>query len=153
MIYFDSAATTFQKPAAVASAVTEALSGLSSPGRGGYHAAMKAADTAFACREALSNLFHVQSPEQVVFTMNATHGLNIAIKSLVHTGDRVVISGYEHNAVSRPLTRIGADIAIAASPLFQPEIALDQFDRLITPETKAVIVNHVSNALGFVPLI
>ena len=59
MIYFDSAATTFQKPPAVAAAMTDALATMSSPGRGGYPAAMRAADTAFACRSELAELYHV----------------------------------------------------------------------------------------------
>lgn len=82
MIYFDSAATTFQKPPEVSAAVKEAMATMSSPGRGGYRSAMLAADTAFACRSELAELYHLESPEQVVFTMNATHALNIAIKSL-----------------------------------------------------------------------
>ena len=88
MIYFDSAATTFQKPPAVAAAVEDALRTMSSPGRGGYPAAMRAADTAFACRSELAELYHAGSPEQVVFTLNATHALNLAIKSLVPPGER-----------------------------------------------------------------
>ena len=150
MIYLDSAATTFQKPPEVAKAVAEAMRTMSSPGRGGYGAAMAAADTAFDCRSALAELFHLESPEQVVFTLNATHALNIAIKSLVPRGGRVVISGYEHNAVTRPLTALGAKTAVAAGPLFRQDAVLDAFDRLITPGTSAVICNHVSNVFGFV---
>ena len=101
MIYLDSAATTLQKPPAVPRAASYAIGHLASPGRGGHKPAMLAADTAFACREAAADLFHVQDPEHVVLTFNATHGLNIAIKSLVKPGDTVLISGYEHNAVTR----------------------------------------------------
>lgn len=150
MIYFDSAATTFQKPPAVAAAMTDALATMSSPGRGGYPAAMRAADTAFACRSELAELYHVGSPEQVVFTLNATHALNIAIKTLVPPGGKAVISGYEHNAVTRPLAALGARIDVAAGPLFQPAAVTAAFDRLITPDTDAVICNHVSNVFGFV---
>ena len=95
MIYLDCAATTFQKPPAVAAAMERAMATMSSPGRGGYQAAMEAADTAFTCRSELAEMFHVENPERVVFTMNATHALNIAIKSLVPPGGRAVISGYE----------------------------------------------------------
>ena len=150
MIYLDSAATTFQKPTAVAAAMTEALSTMSSPGRGGHSAAMLAAETAFACRSEIAELFHVNNPENVVFTMNATHGLNIAIKSLVPKGGRAVISGYEHNAVTRPLAALGAGVDVAAGELFSQESVAAAFDRLITPETDAVICNHVSNVFGFV---
>ena len=50
------------------------------------------------CRMEAAELFDVPTPENVILTSNATHGLNIAIRSLVSPGDTVVISGYEHNA-------------------------------------------------------
>ncbi len=81
--------------------------------------------------------------------MNATHALNIAIKTLVPQGGRAVISGYEHNAVTRPLTALGASVEVAAAPLFQPEAVTAAFDRLIDPGVDAVICNHVSNVFGF----
>ncbi len=104
MIYLDNAATTFQKPAAVQRAVMQAMRTMSSPGRGGYGAAQQAEETLFRCRSAAAALFSVPSVEQVVFTMNATHGLNISIKSLVRPCGRVVVSGYEHNAVMSPMS-------------------------------------------------
>ena len=150
MIYLDSAATTFQKPPEVAAAVRNAMETMSSPGRGGYPAAMRAAETVFACRTELAELFGVGNPERIVFTMNATHGLNIALKSLVGRGERVVISGYEHNAVTRPLRAIGADLAVARAPLFHSEQVAEVFDHLITPQTRAVVCSHVSNVFGFI---
>lgn len=150
MIYLDSAATTFQKPPEVAAAMERALAVMSSPGRGGYPEAMAAAEAAFACRSELAELFGLRDAERVVFTMNATHALNIAIKSLVSPGGRAVISGYEHNAVTRPLAALGAETAVAAGPLFRPEAVTAAFDRLITPETQAVICCHVSNVFGFI---
>ncbi len=150
MIYFDSAATTFQKPPAVAKAMEEALHTMSSPGRGGHPAAMRAAEAALTCREELAELFHAQNPERVVFTHNATHALNIAIKTLVAPGGRVVISGYEHNAVTRPLHALGAEIHVAAAPLFSPEEVLASYQRLVVPGTAAVICCHVSNVFGFI---
>ena len=150
MIYFDSAATSFQKPASVAAAMWEALASMSSPGRGGYPAAARAADTAFQCRSELAELFGLKNPEQVVFTLNATHALNIAIKSLVPPGGRAVISGYEHNAVTRPLEALGAEVSVAAAPLFEPEAAAAAFEQLIVPGVDAVICSHVSNVFGFI---
>ncbi len=150
MIYFDSAATSFQKPASVAAAMWEALASMSSPGRGGYPAAARAADTAFQCRSELAEMFGLRNPEQVVFTLNATHALNIAIKSLVPPGGRAVVSGYEHNAVTRPLEALGAKIAVAAAPLFDSKAVTDAFDRLVVPGTAAVVCSHVSNVFGFI---
>ena len=114
MIYLDSAATTFQKPAAVHRAVAQAMRTMSSPGRGGYESARLAEETLFRCRSAAAALFSVPSAEQVVFTMNATHALNIAVKSLVRPGGRAIVSGYEHNAVTRPLHALEAEVIVAA---------------------------------------
>ena len=150
MIYLDSAATTFQKPPSVARAMAEALNTMSSPGRGGHPLAMQAAETAFRCRSELAELFHVRSPEQVVLTMNATHALNIAIKSLVPPGGSAVISGYEHNAVTRPLAALGAKVSVADGPLFRPEAVTEAFEALVHPGVDAVICSHVSNVFGFV---
>lgn len=149
MIYLDSAATSFQKPAAVRYAVDEAMRAMSSPGRGGYDSAMLAADMVLDCRMALADMFCVRRPEQVVFTSSATHGLNIAIRSLVGPGDAVVISGYEHNAVWRPLHGVGADIRVAASPLFEPDAAVEAFRRLL-PGAKAAVCTQVSNVFGYI---
>ena len=150
MIYLDSAATTFQKPSAVAAAMVEALRTMSSPGRGGYPAAMAAADAVFDCRSELAELYGLENPEGVVFTLNATHALNIAIKTLVPRGGRVVISGYEHNAVTRPLAALEADVQIAKAPLFCPEAVSDSFAALVDGDVDAVICSHVSNVFGFI---
>jgi len=150
MIYFDCAATSFQKPAAVAATMLEALAVMSSPGRGGYPAASRAADTAFQCRCALAELFGVKNPEQVAFTLNATHALNIAIKTLVPPGGRAVISAYEHNAVTRPLAALDAKVSVAEAPLFDAEAAAESFDKLIDASVDAVVCSHVSNVFGFI---
>lgn len=152
MIYLDSAATTFQKPPAVGRAMTEALASMSSPGRGGHPLAMRAADTAFRCRTELAELFGLDGPEGVAFTLNATHALNIAIKSLVPPGGRVVISGYEHNAVTRPLHAIpGLSVTVIDTPPFRPDLAAEEFRRAIRQKRpRAVICTHVSNVFGAV---
>lgn len=149
MIYLDCAATSLQKPAAVRYAVSEALETLSSPGRGAYESAMDAADVLLDCRTALADLFCIRDPERVIFTSSATHGLNIAIRSLVRTGDRVVISGYEHNAVWRPLRGIGADVRVARAPLFDPDAMVQAF-RTLLPGAKAAVCTQVSNVFGYI---
>ena len=149
MIYLDSGATTLQKPPAVALAVQSAMRRMATPGRGGHAPAMRAADAVYDCRCLAGALFGAQ-PEQVVFTMNATHALNLAIKTLVRPGGRAVISGFEHNAVLRPLHHTGAKIAVAGRRLFDPADTLAAFDRAITPDTSAVVCTHVSNVFGYI---
>ena len=149
MIYLDSAATSLQKPRSVPQAVAHAMQTMSSPGRGAYPAAMLASDTVYSCREALAELLDVPEPENIVFTMNATHALNIAIHSLVRPGDRVVVSGYEHNAVMRPLYLRGARVIVAQSPLFSPDAAVEAF-RQALPGAQAAVCTHVSNVFGHI---
>lgn len=150
MIYLDSAATTLEKPVSVRRAVSQAINLMSSPGRGGYPASRLAEETAFQCRMEAAKLFHVPAPEQVIFTNNATHGLNIAIKSLVHPGSRVVISGYEHNAVTRPLHAIpNVERLVIDTPLFSPNQTLEELHQALEEHTDAVIWNHVSNVFGY----
>ena len=148
MIYLDNAATTFQKPPQVYAAVAGAFSTMTSPGRGGYGAAMAAADALYHCRKLAGQLFDAD-PEQVVFTMNATHGLNIAIKTLVGPGDTVVVSGFEHNAVMRPLCGLGAELRVAGRRLYDREGLLRDFDKAVTPQVRAVVCTHVSNVFGW----
>lgn len=149
MIYLDSAATSLLKPREVGLATARAIQNLSSPGRGGYTSAMKAADTLLDCRMALGKMFSVEEPERVVFTPGCTYSLNIAIKSLVSPGDRVVVSGYEHNAVIRPLHEVGARVDVAAGRLFEPEETLRSFKEKLPGATCAVCC-HVSNVFGYI---
>ena len=149
MIYLDHAATSMHKPPQVYDAVLNAMKTCASIGRSGHHAARVAADTAYQCRCRAAAFFDCR-PDQVVFTTNATHGLNIAINTLVHPGDRVVISGFEHNAVVRPLYQKGADIVVAGQSLFDPADTLSAFEAAVSDETKAVVCTHVSNVFGYV---
>lgn len=149
MIYLDNGATSFHKPEAVHRAVARALRTCANPGRGGYGAAMAAAREVFSCREEAAKLFDCQ-PEQVALTTSCTHGLNIAIRSLVKPGDRVVVSGFEHNAVTRPLHALGAEIAVAGRKLFNWEDTLESFDRELKKGAKAAVFTHVSNVFGYI---
>lgn len=149
MIYLDNAATTMIKPESVGRAMLTAMNSAASPGRGGHRPAMRAAEIVFHCRENAAELFNVPEPERIVFTMNATHALNIAIRSLAHAGSRVLVSGYEHNSVTRPLAQLGARVDIASSRLFDREEILKAFAKKISG-ADLVICTHVSNVFGFI---
>ena len=149
LIYLDSAATSLQKPKQVFDAVLRAMRTMASPGRGGHAPAMRAAETAFRCRNALAETFGVGECERVVFTMNATHGLNIALRTLLRGGDRVVVSGYEHNAVTRTLESLGANVDVARAPLFDRQAAIEAY-RVRLSGAKAAVLCHVSNVFGWI---
>lgn len=149
MIYLDNAATTLIKPVTVERAVVRAMRTLASPGRGSHNAAMRAAETVYNCRIAAASLFNAPDPENVVFTMNATHALNIAINSLAAARTRVVVSGFEHNSVTRPLYNIGAEIVTAGTKLFDPVNTLEAFDAALK-NAELAVCTHVSNAFGYI---
>ena len=148
MIYLDSGATSFHKPPAVYRAVWKAMYSCANPGRGGYGAAKKAAEVVFSCREEAGKLFDCL-PEQVVLTTSCTHGLNLAIRSLVKPGSTVVVSGFEHNAVTRPLHALGTKLRIAGRKLFDWEDTLASFERQLEGADAAVFT-HVSNVFGYI---
>lgn len=149
MIYLDNGATSFHKPVAVSQAVQRAMQTCANPGRGGYQQAMTAARTVLSCREKAAEMFDCQ-PEQVVFTANCTHGLNMAINTLVKPWGRVVISGFEHNAVTRPLNGLNAKITVAGRKLFDWDDTLEAFDRALRKGTDAAVFTHMSNVFGYI---
>ena len=146
MIYFDSAATTLQKPDSVPAAVTDAIKTMTTPGRGDHPAARLAADLMLRCRMEAAELFDVPQPENVILTTSATHGLNTAIRSLVRPGDTVAISGYEHNAVTRTLHDIGdVSCRIVNARLFDPAQMAEGFRKAVDKDVKCVVCTHTSN--------
>ncbi len=149
MIYLDHGATSFPKPAPVRKAVAWALGHCANPGRGGYEAALAAQNCVFFCREAAAKLFSCPV-EQVVCTGSCTHGLNIAIRTLVKPGDKVLISGFEHNAVTRPLQALGAQTVVAGRRLFDWGNMLESWENALKAGVKVGIFTHVSNVFGYI---
>lgn len=149
MIYLDCAATSLHKPASVLQAVNTAMQSAASSGRGGYGASMSASELLYSCREEAAALFHVKGCEHVVFTFNATHALNLAIHALCPYKAAVVVSGFEHNSVTRPLAAREARLRIAGRKLFDRENTLREFSRLL-PGAQLAVCTYVSNAFGFV---
>ena len=149
MTYLDHGATSFPKPQPVVDAMVCAMENCANPGRGGYRAAMNASRVLLACRERAGELFDCQ-PEQVVLTSGCTHSLNMAIRTLVKPGSRVVISGFEHNAVTRPLHALRAELTVAGRKLFDREDTLRSFEAALQKGMDAAVFTHVSNVFGYI---
>ena len=149
MIYLDNGATSFHKPPTVARAMVKALQTCANPGRGGYEPSLEASRVVFSCRQRAGALFDCR-PEQVIFTSSCTHGLNIAIHSLVQPGSRVLISGFEHNAVIRPLHLAGAQVIVAGRRLFDQGNTLEEFEKCLRSGVDVAIFTHVSNVFGYI---
>ncbi len=149
MIYLDNGATSLHKPAQVRQAVNWALTNCANPGRGGHRPAMLAAEQVYRCREQAAEMFDCQ-PEQVVFTHNCTHGLNLAIHSLIKPGSRVAITGFEHNAVTRPLYARKVETVVAGRKLFDWENTLEEFEKALKRGVSAAVFTHCSNVFGYI---
>lgn len=151
MIYFDNSATTSPKPESVRRAVARALAGYSvNPGRGGYRRSVDCAEHIYRVRQAIADYFGAAGAENVVFTKNCTESVNIAMKGTIKKGDHFIISSLEHNAVYRTavaLRTAGATFDIA-EVTDDDEQTLEQFARLIRPQTKAICCTHASNVCG-----
>ena len=150
MIYFDNAATTMRKPEQVIQAVTEALSSMGNAGRGVHSAALDASRVIFDTRVKLAELFHAEHPKQIVFTMNSTESLNIAIKGVLKPGDHVITTALEHNSVLRPLYEMedrGVELTVLQADKFG-NFCLQEMETVIQKNTKAIVCTHGSNLTG-----
>ena len=152
MIYFDNASTSLQKPEEVALAVFQAIkNGSGNPGRGANRISMDAGRVIMDCRLALMELLQGASPEHVVFKSSVTEALNTIILGLLKQGDHVITSVMEHNSVLRPLESLRMKGIITYDLLgtdSNGKLNLDEIKFLEKPETKAVILSHVSNLTG-----
>ncbi len=150
MIYLDNAATTRIKPRVVVEAVAEALITLGNAERGTHSASLGASRTVFSTRMKLAKFFNAEGPSNIVFTMNATESLNIAIKGILEKGDAVITTCLEHNSVLRPLYQLrdeGVELSfVSADKLGRPNY--EEFESLIKPNTKAIISTAGSNLTG-----
>lgn len=151
MIYLDNAATTLIKPPSVIAAVSEAMQTLGNSARGVHGRALSAARTIYDAREKTAKLFGCAEPSHVAFTMNATGALNIALFGLFSSGDHIIATDLEHNSVLRPLYRLNKEQSVAID--FVPadktgNIDVSVFEKLIKPNTKAIVTTHASNLTG-----
>ena len=149
--YLDNAATSWPKPEAVYQAVDHFMRQVGgTPGRGGHWREEEALRIADETRAAMAELFHAPNPQDVVFTMNATQAINVALKGLLQPGDHVVTSSIEHNAVWRPLKALERrGVQVTAVPC-APDGTLnpDEVAAALRPNTRLVAMLHASNVLG-----
>lgn len=150
IVNFDNAATTFPKPPEVRLAVEKALVRYGSAGRGGHPIAARTSEMVYAARETAADFFGAQ-PEQVAFTLNCTHALNLAIQGMAQGGGHFVISDMEHNSVLRPvyaLAKKGKIRYSIAAVKETPAETVQSFRSQLRPDTKAVICMLASNVTG-----
>ena len=153
LVYLDCAATSLWRPICVAEAVSRSIILHAGYGRNRSPSSDAASGEVFMCREALARMFNVKDPSNIVFCYNATHALNTAIFGLVQKGRSCVISGYEHNAVRRPLCELArreeTETVIAQSSLFDEKDCIRAFEEAIEKSTPGLVVcTAVGNVFG-----
>ena len=150
MIYLDNAATTVHKPPCVAEAVVNAMGNLGYSGRGVHGTSLTASRVIYDTRAALAALFNAPFPARVAFTSNSTEALNTAILGLFTAGDHVISTDLEHNSVLRPLYLLQQQgVAVDFVPAdTQGQIHYEDFEKLLRPNTRAIVCTHASNLTG-----
>ncbi len=151
MIYLDNAATTLRKPPEVIQAVVNAMNQMGNSARGTHDEALAASRIIYETRELLSDLFGCPRPDHVIFTSNSTEALNTAIYGMISQGDHVISTDMEHNSVLRPLYRLEREREVSLSFVPADEggtICYEEFERQITPRTRAIVCTHGSNLTG-----
>lgn len=152
LIYLDNGATSFPKPAGVPAAMSHYLLEVGgSPGRSGHRLSQESARVVFECREAVASLIGAPDARRVVFTLNATQGLNTAIYGLLRPGDRVVTTSMEHNSTMRPLRDLErrGRIAIEVLPCDRTgQLDLNRLEQALRAQPRLLAAVHASNVSG-----
>ena len=150
MIYFDNAATSFPKAPGVSDAMKFYLDSVgASINRGVYASAQEAGMKTLILREQLCSFFHHSDPNHVILTPGNTASLNYVLKGFLRTGDHVLVSSLEHNAVMRPLTQLGVDFDRVPCDR-EGFLDLKAAEALIRSNTRLFVLNHASNVSGTV---
>jgi cysteine desulfurase/selenocysteine lyase len=157
LAYLDNAATS-QKPRAVLDAIAAYYSETNANVHRGVHELSERATAAYeAARERVRAYVNAESTREIVFTRNATEGINLVAHSFARPrlkpGDEVLISSLEHhsNIVPWQLACEATGAALRVAPIDDAgNLLLDEFERLLTPRTRLVAITHMSNAIGTV---
>lgn len=151
MVYLDHAATSYPKPPQVARAMAAALESGGNPGRAGHGLAIAAGRVVEGCREEIAQMLGERDASRVVFALNATDALNMAIHGALRPGDHVVSTLIEHNSVLRPLSelaRAGRITLTLVPPDERGIIRPADIEAAMMPRTRLVAMTHMSNVLG-----
>ncbi|MGD8387483.1 MAG: aminotransferase class V-fold PLP-dependent enzyme [Desulfobacteraceae bacterium] len=152
MIYLDNAATTFPKPREVLMGMVETFQRVGvSPGRGSYDLSTEAQALVDKTRGKLARFFGAADAERVIFAQNATDALNLAIQGLARPGDHMVATRLEHNSVLRPLYHLQQQGLISYDLVpfdARGYVEPDAVKKAIRPNTRLVVVSHVSKVPG-----
>ena len=154
IIYLDNAATSYPKPEPVYMFMDQFFrrAGVN-PGRSGYDLCMEAGQLVEDTRREAAALFGGRDPHRLVFGLNSTDALNLALFGMLQRGDHAITTTLEHNSVLRPLYHLERDFDVEvdhvpfdAAGFIDP----DAIRARLRPNTRVVAINHASNVIGTV---
>jgi len=152
IIYLDNASTSFPKPEKVYVETDTFLRNWGvNIGRGENRLEYEAAARVLESRRKIALFFGIKDYRRLVFTFNATLGLNLALKGGLKKSDHVLVGPMQHNSVMRPLYALRE--SISTDDLRHDKdglLDLNSFEEQITPKTRMVVINHASNVNGVV---
>lgn len=152
ILYMDFAATSAVRPGCVAEAMVDYLDTIgATPGRGGHRLAIDAARVAFRCRQSVARLLGIPGDTgRIAFMYNATHALNTALAGILSSGDAVVVTVYDHNAVLRPVAQLERTRAVEVRTVpgdGDGTLDMDALARALEG-ARMLVINAGSNVLG-----
>ena len=154
MIYLDNAATSFPKPKRVYERMNQFLrEEAANPGRSGHRLSVAAEGQIVQARSLLAKFFGAKNPERIIFTLNCTDSLNIAIKGALRDGDHAITTVLEHNSVLRPLNALEAYGKITVTKIHPSKdgfIDPQDIKKAFQKNTKLIAMTHASNVIGVV---
>jgi cysteine desulfurase / selenocysteine lyase len=157
LVYLDSAATS-QKPLPVIEAVASYYKGYNSNVHRGVHTLGSRATEAYeGAREKVRSFINASSEREIIFTRGTTAAINLIARSYalprLREGDEVILTPAEHHSNLIPWQQVAkaTGATLTYFPL-QPDGTLDleAVKEAITPRTKLVAIQHVSNVMGTV---
>ncbi len=150
--YFDNAATSWPKPERVYGAAEKQMRSMfGNPGRSGHTRTLEADRLIYKTREAVGRLFNIKDPARIVFTLNATDALNMALKGFLDEGDHVLHTAMDHNSVLRPLSRLTKEKNITSTTIpcsAEGYPSLEKLKSALKKKTRLLVINHASNVTG-----
>jgi len=156
LVYLDNAATS-QTPLAVIEAITHYYSYYNANIHRGVHSLSQEATDAYEqARIKVQKHFNAAHAYEVILTAGTTHSINIVasgFEALLKAGDELLVSALEHHSNIVPwqmaAEKTGAVLKVIPM-LIDGTLDMAAFHSMISPATKLVFCNHVSNALGTV---
>ena len=150
-VYFDNTATSWPKPDVMICAMNDFNANVgANPGRSGHRLSIEVGRIIFNARETVASLLGASDPHSVIFTRNATEGLNVVVRGFMRPGDHVITSSMEHNSVMRSLRALEAEgIELCVVPCSGAgDISPDDIAAAINKNTRMIVITHASNVTG-----